>query len=46
MASGYHQIEIQEKAKEKSAFLCYKSHYQFTKLPLAVIMDQLYISDA
>jgi hypothetical protein len=36
MASGYHQIEIQEEDKEKAAFSCHMGHYQFTKLPFGV----------
>jgi hypothetical protein len=36
MASGYHQIEIQEEDKEKTAFSCLMGHYQFTKLPFGV----------
>jgi hypothetical protein len=36
MASGYHQIEIQEEDREKTAFSCHMGHYQFTKLPFGV----------
>jgi hypothetical protein len=36
MASGYHQIEIQEEDREKTAFACHMGHYQFTKLPFGV----------
>jgi hypothetical protein len=36
MASGYHQIDIQEEDKEKTAFSCHMGHYQFTKLPFGV----------
>jgi hypothetical protein len=36
MASRYHQIEIQEEDREKTAFSCHMGHYQFTKLPYDV----------
>ena len=36
MASGYHQIEVQEEDREKTAFSCHMGHYQFTKLPFGV----------
>jgi hypothetical protein len=36
MASGYHQTEIQEENKQKTAFSCHMGHCQFTKLPFGV----------
>jgi hypothetical protein len=36
MASGYHQIELKEEDKEKTAISCHMGHYQFTKLPFGV----------
>jgi hypothetical protein len=36
LASGYHQIGIQEEDKEKTAFSCHRGHFQFTKLPFGV----------
>ena len=36
MASGCHQIEVQEEDREKTAFSCHMGHYQFTKLPFGV----------
>jgi hypothetical protein len=36
MASGYHQIGIQEEDKENTAFSCHRGHFQFTKLPFGV----------
>jgi hypothetical protein len=36
MAYGYHQIEIQEEDREKTAFSCHMGHYQFMKLLFGV----------
>jgi hypothetical protein len=36
MASGYHQIEVQEEDREKTAFSCHMGHYQFMKLLFGV----------
>jgi hypothetical protein len=36
MASGYHQIEVQEEDKEKTALSCHIGHYRFTKLLIGV----------
>jgi hypothetical protein len=36
MASGYHQIEVEPQSREKTAFSCYKVHYQFIEMPFGL----------
>ena len=36
MASGYRQIEVEPLSREKTAFSCYKGHYQFIKMPFGL----------
>jgi hypothetical protein len=36
MASGNHQIEIMPEDREKTAFSCYKGHFQFIKMPFGL----------
>jgi hypothetical protein len=36
MASGYHQIEVEPQSREKTAFSCYKGHFQFVKMPFGL----------
>jgi hypothetical protein len=36
MASGYHQVEVEPQSREKTAFSCYKGHYQFIKMPFGL----------
>ena len=36
MTSGYHQIEIHPKDREKTAFTCHTGHYQFVKMPFGL----------
>ena len=36
MASGYHQIEIRQEDREKTAFTCHTGHYQFVIMPFGL----------
>ena len=36
ISSGYHQIAIKPEHKEKTAFSCYKGHFQFVKMPFGL----------
>ena len=36
MASGYHQIPIKPKHKEKTAFSCHRGYFQFVKMPFGL----------
>lgn len=36
MVHGYHQIEIEEKDREKTAFITFQGLYEYTKMPMGI----------
>jgi hypothetical protein len=46
VASGYHQIEAEPQSREKTAFSCYKGHFQFVKMPFVLNISPAITKDA
>ena len=34
---GYHQIEVQEDSKQRTAFITHRGHYEYNRMPFGLI---------